>query len=426
MNVLVIGNGAREHAITWKLRQSSKVENLFVAPGNAGTAELAYNIAVSVTDLEGLVEAATKHQVDLTVIGPETPLSEGLADLFQQKKLPVFGPTQGASRIETSKVFAKQLMKEYGIPTAKAQIFSDYDAAKAYLENMPLPVVVKANGLASGKGVTVCYNRQEALGAAYDCLEARAFGSAGEQILVEECLTGSEVSVFAFTDGVHISPLVAACDYKRAQDGDLGPNTGGMGSYSPPPFWTDRLAEQVMTLIMRPAIQALSDYGTPFQGILYAGLMLTEHGPKVIEFNCRLGDPEAQVILPRLVGDLIDPLLAVTTGTLNDCVIDWTPEAYVGVVAASGGYPGKFHTGYPIHGLGNLTPNTLVFHAATQIGPEGGTVITDGGRILTIVAGDNTLEHARQRVYTELHRINFQDIYYRTDIAVALGREDQK
>lgn len=426
MNVFIIGNGAREHALAWKLRQSPQVGSLFVAPGNAGTAEIATNITVSVTDVAGLVQAGTQLEAGLTVIGPETPLAEGLANLFQEKGLTVFGPTQEAARIETSKVFAKKLMQEYEIPTAKAEIFSDYHAAKTYLERTSLPVVVKADGLASGKGVTVCYERQEALRAAYDCMKARVFGSAGDQILVEECLTGSEVSVFAFTDGIYISPLVAACDYKRAQDGGLGPNTGGMGSYSPPHFWTDHLAEQVTAKIMRPAIQALNDYGSPFKGILYAGLMVNENGPAVIEFNCRLGDPEAQVILPRLKGDLINPLLAVATGTLRDCPIDWTQEAYVGVVAASGGYPGRFYTGFPISGVQDVASNTLVFHAATRIESPNGTIVTDGGRVLTIVAGDITVERARERVYTELKRISFQGIYYRMDIATTLEKESHE
>ena len=421
MNVLLVGGGGREHAIAWKLRQSPQVERLLVAPGNPGTAELATNLPILPTEEEALVRAARNHRVELTVIGPEAPLALGLADRFQQEGLAVIGPTQRAARIETSKSFAKSLMQEHGVPTAKAQVFSSYREAKALLETAPLPLVIKADGLAAGKGVTVCYSREEALQAAHNCMEARIFGAAGERILVEECLTGPEVSVFAFTDGTHISPLVAACDYKRALDGDLGPNTGGVGSYSPPPFWTTDLAHEVTERIMRPAIDALAAGGSPYRGILYASLMLTAEGPMVIEYNCRLGDPEAQVILPRLTGDLMEPFMGVVNGTLDRCSVGWSSEACVGVVAVSAGYPGDYRTGYPIHGLEGLEPDALVFQAETQADGDGPSLVTDGGRVLTVVARAATLEQARQKVYTNLRQISFQGIQYRGDIAAGVA-----
>ena len=421
MNVLVIGNGAREHAIIWKLRQSPRVDRLLVAPGNPGTAELADNLPIPSTELDALAQAAREHKVGLTVIGPEAPLALGIADLFQQEGLPVVGPTQRAVRIETSKVFAKELMQMHGVPTAEARVFSDYHVARRYLETASLPLVVKADGLTAGKGVTVCHSREEALQAAYNCMEARIFGAAGECILVEECLTGPEISVFAFTDGAHISPLVAACDYKRILDGDLGPNTGGMGSYSPPPLWSADLAQRVMERIMRPVIQALADRGSPYRGILYAALMLTDEGPVVIEYNGRLGDPEAQVILPRLASDLIEPLIGVVNGTLDRCTMEWSPEACVGVVAASGGYPGEYRTGYPIHGLERVEPDALIFHAGTQANGDSGVVTTDGGRVLTVAARAATLEQARQKAYTNLRRISFQGLQYRGDIAAGVA-----
>ena len=425
MNVLVIGNGGREHAIAWKLRQSPKVDLLFVAPGNAGTAQLGENIPLAATEVDALVSWASQRQVELIVVGPEAPLALGVVDRFQEAGLAVVGPTQAAARIESSKLFAKRLMQEHGIPTARAETFSSYAEARRYVEGAPVPLVIKADGLAAGKGVTVCQGRQEALAALHDCMGARLFGAAGDLVLVEECLTGREVSVFAFTDGRHISPLVAACDYKRAQDGDRGPNTGGMGAYTSPSFWTDELADRVMETIMRPTVEALARDGSPFTGVLYAGLMLTDDGPKVLEFNCRLGDPETQVVLPRLKTDFLEVLSGIAGGTLDRVPMAWSDEACVGVVAASGGYPGEYQTGYPIEGLDLLDPGAVVFHAGTRApdGADAGRALptTDGGRVLAVVARGATLEEARASVYTNLARISFHGIHYRRDIAAGVN-----
>ncbi|MSQ40310.1 MAG: phosphoribosylamine--glycine ligase [Dehalococcoidia bacterium] len=417
MRVLVVGSGAREHAIAWKLRQSTRLSQMFVAPGNAGTASIAQNLPVPSADVEALAQAAREHRVDLTIVGPEVPLAEGIVDLFRSQGLAVFGPTKAAARIESSKVFSKALMQKHGIPTAEAQVFSSYEAARRYVMKHELPLVVKADGLAAGKGVFVCHSREEALEALHQCMEARAFGSAGDQVLVEECLQGREVSVFAFTDGTHLSPLVAACDYKRVGDGDQGPNTGGMGSYSPPEFWTDGLEAKVRATIMEPTVRAMAQEECPYQGVLYAGLMMTQEGPKVIEFNCRLGDPEAQVLLPRLKTDLLDLCLAVLEGRLQEVAVEWSREACVGVVLASQGYPADYPRGFPIDGLQDLDQNLVVFHAGTKL-RDGGQAVTDGGRVLTVTALGRTLEEARQRVYRNVGRIQFEGAHYRRDIAV--------
>ncbi len=416
MRVLVVGSGAREHAIAWKLRQSARLSHLFVAPGNAGTASIAENLPTSASDMEGLARTAREHQVDLTIVGPEAPLAQGIVDLFRAQGLAVFGPTKAAARIEASKVFSKSLMQRHGIPTAAAQVFSSYEAARRYVMKHELPLVVKADGLAAGKGVFVCHTQEEALEALHECMEARAFGLAGDQVLVEECLQGREVSVFSFTDGTHLSPLVAACDYKRVGDGERGPNTGGMGSYSPPEFWTARLAEQVRVTIMEPTVRAMAQEGYPYQGVLYAGLMMTQEGPKVIEFNCRLGDPETQALLPRLKTDLLELCLAVLDGRLQELPVKWSPEACVGVVMASQGYPGNYPRGVSIQGLERGDKDGVVFHAGTKPAAAG-QVVTDGGRVLTVTALGATLEEARQRVYRNVERISFEGAHYRRDIA---------
>ncbi|MBI2935756.1 MAG: phosphoribosylamine--glycine ligase [Chloroflexi bacterium] len=426
MNILVVGGGGREHAIAWKLRQSPRVDRLFVAPGNAGTARLGTNLNIAPTDVNALAEAARSLGIDLTVVGPEAPLAEGIVDRFQELGLPIFGPTRAAARIESSKAFAKHLMNNYGIPTAQGRVFSDCATAKRYVEQAPLPLVVKADGLAAGKGVTVCRRREEAVKAIHDAMERKVFGAAGERVLIEECLEGPEVSVFAFTDGVHLSPLVAACDYKRVFDGDRGPNTGGMGSYSPPEFWTPALAQQVLTTIMEPAVQAMAAEGCPYRGVLYGGLMLTTDGPKVLEFNCRLGDPECQVIMPRLTTDLVEVIFATLNGTLERCPVEWENGPCVGVVIASGGYPGEYKKGYAIRGLQNLEQELVVFHSGTKLLEDGisgkSTVATDGGRVLTVAALGRSLREARSKVYRGLQRLSFEEMHYRTDIAArAIG-----
>lgn len=420
MRVLVVGSGAREHAIAWKLRQSTRLSQMFVAPGNAGTASIAQNLPVPSADVEALAQAAREHRVDLTIVGPEVPLAEGIVDLFRSQGLAVFGPTKAAARIESSKVFSKALMQKHGIPTAEAQVFSSYEAARRYVMKHELPLVVKADGLAAGKGVFVCHSREEALEALHQCMEARAFGSAGDQVLVEECLQGREVSVFAFTDGTHLSPLVAACDYKRVGDGDQGPNTGGMGSYSPPEFLDDDLMEKVNVTVFKPVLKALSDAGTPYRGLLYAGLMIENGEPKVIEFNCRMGDPETQVILPRMESDLLDVIEAVVVGTLAGVTPVWRKEACVGVVMASRGYPGQYQTGKPIRGLERIPPEAVVFHSGTRL--EGGVPVTAGGRVLTVTALGDDLDEARRRAYSALSHINFEGATFRHDIAAQLSR----
>ena len=421
MKVLLVGSGAREHAIAWKLRQSPGLSELYVAPGNAGTATIAQNLSIPTSDLQGLARAAHEYQVDLTIVGPDAPLADGIADLFHSQGLAVFGPNQAAARIESSKVFAKELMQRHSIPTASAEVFTSYERARQYLVSRTPPLVVKADGLAAGKGVTVCATQEEALEALYQSLEARVFGEAGDRVLVEECLWGREVSAFAFTDGKSLSPLVAACDYKRVREGNEGPNTGGMGSYSPPEFWDEVLERQVRERIMEPTVRALAQEGHPYQGVLYAGLMVTNDGPQVLEFNARLGDPETQVLLPRLKTDLLEVALAVVSRSLDQVAIEWTPEACVGVVMASGGYPGEYPKGLPVEGLAGLDREVLTFHAGTRALPteseEGLQVVTDGGRVVTVAALGYTLEEARQRVYENIGRIRFSGAHYRRDIA---------
>jgi phosphoribosylamine--glycine ligase len=421
VKVLVVGNGAREHAIAWKLRQSPLVDALYVAPGNAGTAAIATNIDVMASDIEGQAKAARQYGIDLTVVGPEGPLAKGIVDFFEKHGLAVFGPNRDAARIESSKVFAKELMSKYGIPTGKAEVFDSYAVACRYVKSQAFPLVVKADGLAAGKGVTVAKTEEEAVQALHECLVDRVFGEAGDQVLVEECLVGREVSVFAFTDGESISPMVAACDYKRVYDGDAGPNTGGMGSYSPPPFWTTELEREVYEKIMEPTVRAMAQEGCPYKGVLYGGLMLTSYGPQVIEFNCRLGDPETQVILPRLRTDLVEILMAVANRTLNKTSIAWDTETCVGVTMASGGYPGSYATGIPISGLSQAESHSLVFHGGTRHKHgEGSVPLTDGGRVLTVIGKGHNIEKARERAYEGIALIHFQDKFYRSDIATGI------
>jgi len=420
MNLLVIGSGAREHAIAWRLSSSPQVDRLFMVPGNAGTASIGTNLPASLGDLEGLARLAVAHSIDLTVVGPEVPLANGIVDLFGELGLTIFGPTKAAAQIESSKAFAKELMRAYSVPCPDFRVFHDYHDAYSFLSRHKGPVVVKADGLAAGKGALVCQGKEEALEALYDCMVARAFGTAGDTVVVEEYLEGREVSAFAFSDGEHLSPLVAACDYKRSLDGDAGPNTGGLGSYTPPEFWTPQLADCVRQEIMAPVVRALAEKETPYRGLLYAGLMATRDGPKVLEFNCRFGDPEAQVILPLLKTDLVDVLMASIQGEVDRLSIEWEQGGCVGVVMASGGYPGEYTKGLPISGLQDVDSDVLVFHAGTRLADTLGErqVLTDGGRVLTVVGRGVTLSQARGRVYDNIQRIHFQDAYYRKDIAL--------
>ena len=415
MKVLVIGGGAREHAIAWKLSSSPQVTEVFTAPGNAGTAQLGSNLDISATDVQGLVDAVKQYGVDLAIVGPETSLDAGVVDRFRAEGLAIAGPTQAAARIETSKAFAKDLMQKYGIPTGKAEFFTSYEDAVRYVNQTSGPLVVKADGLTGGKGVTVCQTQDEVLQALRAAMEEQVFGSSGKHVLIEEFLTGQEISVFTFTDGFHLSPLVAACDYKRIRDGEQGPNTGGMGSYSPPRVWDDALSAQVMTEIMAPTIKALAAEGCPFQGVLYGGIILTPEGPKVIEFNARWGDPETQTVLPRLDSDLVDAYLATIDGTVDHSTIEWSEDVCVGVVVASAGYPGDYETGFPIDGLDTIDEGVSVFHAGTQ--PQKGVPTTSGGRVVTVSAMGASLEQARERAYNNVARIAFKGAQYRNDIA---------
>jgi phosphoribosylamine--glycine ligase len=416
LKVLVIGGGAREHALAWKIAQSRKVKELYVAPGNAGTASIARNLNIKPNDMEALAKAAQDFNIDLTVVGPEAPLAAGIVDYFEGAGMPIFGPTKAATQIESSKVFAKKLMHKYAIPCPNGVTFSNYSEAREYLNSQPVPIVVKADGLAAGKGVTVAPSRDEAQKALSDIMKAKVFGSAGDSVVIEECITGKEVSLLVFTDGKTVIPMVPACDYKRVFDNDQGPNTGGMGSYSPPGFFNTQLTRQVIEIVLEPAVKAMASEGMPYRGVLYAGLMIASDGLRVLEFNARFGDPETQAILPRLQTDLMDILLAIVDNRLSEVTVEWHDKACVGVVMASGGYPGNYSAGFPVTGLDKLDKEIMVFHAGTKLG-ENSQIYTDGGRVLTVTATGKTMAEARTKVYQNLPRIHFDGCHYRKDIA---------
>ncbi|MFC1941753.1 phosphoribosylamine--glycine ligase [Chloroflexota bacterium] len=414
--MLVVGGGAREHTLVWKLALSPKVKEIYVAPGNAGTSRLAQNLDIKAEDIESLLKAALDLKIDLTVVGPEIPLSRGISDLFLANGLAVFGATGVAAEIESSKIFSKDLMQRHGIPCARSVGFSDYKQANEYVLKQTAPIVVKADGLAAGKGVIMAGSVSEAQEALKSLMEDKTLGSAADKVLIEEYLTGREMSYFVFSDSHTVIPMVPACDYKRIYDGDQGPNTGGMGSYSPPQFFSQALDNIAMETIMKPTILAMADENRPYKGVLYGGLMITNNMPKVLEFNARFGDPETQVVLPRLKTDLVDIMLAVIDDKLDQVAIEWSEEACVGVVLASGGYPGSYRTGFSISGIDEVDKGVLVFHAGTKTGPDG-QVLTDSGRVLTVVATGKNLEEAREKVYNNVSRIHFEGCYYRKDIA---------
>jgi len=416
LQILVIGGGAREHTLVWKLARSPKVKEIFAAPGNAGTALVARNLDIKPTDFESLAKAARKNRIDLTIVGPEAPLAAGIVDYFQNTGIPVFGPTKLAAEIESSKVFARELMQKYAIPGARGTSFSEYAKAREYLKQQTPPLVVKADGLAAGKGVTVADSIPPALDFLQRVMEEKAFGTAGDRVIIEERLMGREMSSIAFTDGKTVIPMVAACDYKPAYDGDLGPNTGGMGSFSPPYFATPELYREVSETILKPTVAAMAKEGRPYTGVLYGGLMITTAGPKALEFNARFGDPETQVTLPLLKTDLVDIMLGVINGELDRIKVEWSDDACVGVVMASGGYPAGYQTGFPITGLDALDKDIMVFHAGTRL--DSGRVVTSGGRVLSVVATGKTLNEAREKVYNNITRINFEGCHYRNDIGV--------
>lgn len=413
MKVLVVGSGGREHTLVWKLSQSPRVKKIYCAPGNAGISSLAECVPIDALELERLRDFALAQNIDLTVVGPEAPLVAGIVDLFAEAGLKAFGPSRAAARLEGSKSFAKQLMAKYGIPTGAFQTFTDPEAAKAYIRQLGTPCVVKADGLAAGKGVVVAQEPEEAI-RAVDHLTA-GNKEAAATLLVEEFLRGEEITVMAFTDGETVKPMVWAQDHKRVYDGDQGPNTGGMGAYSPTGLETPALKEQIYREILVPTIQAMANEGQPFKGILYAGLILTPEGPKVLEYNARFGDPECQVVLPRLKTDLVAVMEAVLAGKLAQLDLDWTGDAAACVVLASGGYPGKYETGYPITGLNALPEGVTVFHAGTA--RDRGQVVTAGGRVLAVTGLGTDLAQAVAKAYAGVDQIRFANRHCRLDIA---------
>ncbi|WP_141430370.1 phosphoribosylamine--glycine ligase [Bacillus sp. 03113] len=412
MNVLVVGRGGREHAICTKVKESPKVDTVFVAPGNAGMTDVAERIAIDETEQEKLIDFALTNQIGLTIIGPEVPLLQGLSDRFAEAGLKVFGPKQKAAEIEGSKSFAKDLMQKYQIPTAEYAVFSKYEDAKAYIEEKGAPIVIKADGLAAGKGVTVAMTLEEALNSIKEMLLDAKFGDASATVVVEEFLAGEEFSLMAFVNGETVIPLEIAQDHKRAYDGDQGPNTGGMGAYSPVPHIGDESVQIAIETILKPTAKAMIEEGRTFTGILYAGLIKTDKGPKVIEFNARLGDPETQVVLPRMKSDLVEVIEEILDGKVPE--IKWYDEAMLGVVVASKGYPEAYEKGAVLSGLENIE-NAYVFHAGTQKN-EQGEFVTDGGRVLLAAAKAKSLKDAQAKVYAELEYLQCDGVFYRKDI----------
>lgn len=413
MKVLVIGRGGREHAICQKVKESPLVSQVFVAPGNAGMADAAALVPIQESDQTALIHFAKTHNVDLIIIGPEAPLLEGLGDRFREVDLRVFGPSKAAAVIEGSKSFAKDLMVKYGIPTGEYGVFSNYEDAKAYLYRKGAPIVVKADGLAAGKGVVVAKTILEAEEAIREMLLEKKFGEASAKVVLEEFLEGEEISLMALVHGETVIPLETAQDHKRAYEGDRGPNTGGMGAYSPVPHINSEIVKEAIDSILKPTAKALVKEGRPFSGVLYGGLIITETGPKVIEFNARFGDPETQVVLPRMKSDLVEVILRLLEGDTPEIV--WENEAMLGVVVASKGYPNQCETGAVLHGLADLSPDVFVFHSGTAKNDEG-QYVTHGGRVFLIAAKGNTIKEAQGTVYSELEKVQCDGIFYRKDI----------
>jgi len=416
MRVLVVGGGGREHALVWKIVQSPKVSKVYCAPGNAGISEQATLVPIQANDLNGLLEFALKEKIDLTVVGPEDPLTRGIVDLFESKGLLIFGANKKAAEIEGSKAFAKEMMKKYRIPTAFYEIFDNRDEAVRYIRNQGAPIVVKADGLAAGKGVIVCKTVEEAIHSVDQIMVEKMFGNAGNRVVVEEYLVGEEASYLAFTDGKTILPLASSQDHKAILDGDQGPNTGGMGAYSPAPVVTDEVHEKIIEKILRPIIYGMGEEGRPYQGVLYAGLMIHEGHPKVLEFNARFGDPETQPALMRMKGDIVPILEACMQGTLSRHRIEWDKRASVCVVLASQGYPGDYEKGKIIEGLKEVSQmeKVFVFHAGTIL--KDGQVLTNGGRVLGVTGLGEDISRAIERTYQAVKKISWEGVYYRTDI----------
>lgn len=418
MKILVIGGGGREHTLVWKISQSSLVEKIYCAPGNGGIAKLAECVDIGATDIDNLVKFAQEKRIDLTVVAPDDPLVLGAVDAFQAKGLRAFGPDKDAAIIEGSKVFSKNLMKKYGIPTAAYEVFDDSQKAIEYLHEVSFPVVIKAEGLALGKGVIIARNYDESVEAVKEIMEDKKFGEAGNRVVVEEFLVGQEISVLSFTDGDTIVPMVSAQDHKRVYDNDEGLNTGGMGTFSPSRIYTPELAEYCMKHIYKPTIDAMKMEGRKFKGILYFGLILTDDGVKVLEYNARFGDPETQVVIPRLKNDLVEIFNAIIDERLSEISIKWDNNAAVCVVMASGGYPVKYEKGYPIEGIeeAEAMDDITVFHAGTRW--EGNHFVTAGGRVLGVTALGAGLDEAIQKAYQGVHKISFKDMHYRRDIGI--------
>ena len=415
MKVLVIGGGGREHAIVHALKKSPKVDHIWCAPGNGGIAQEAECVEIKATDIDGVVAFAKAQRPDLVMVAPDDPLALGMVDALEEAGIRAFGPRKNAAVIEGSKSFAKELMKKYGIPTASYAVFEDSTAAIDYIRRNGAPIVVKADGLALGKGVTVAMTEEEAVAAVRDAIDGHAFGGAGARVVIEEYLTGPEVSVLAFVDGKHLKTMPSAQDHKRAYDGDAGPNTGGMGAFSPSRFYTEEIAAVCMETIFQPTVAAMAKEGRPFKGVLYFGLMLTPKGPKVIEYNARFGDPETQAVLSRLETDLFDIFNAVIDEKLDEIEIHWADNAACCVCMASGGYPKAYEKGKEITGLAEVK-DSFVFHAGTAV--RGGTFVTSGGRVLGVTAVAPTLEEAIRKAYADVEKIHFEAAHYRRDIGV--------
>jgi len=416
MKILVVGGGGREHALVWKIAQSPRVTKIYCAPGNAGISEQATLVPIKASDLNGLLEFALKEEIDLTIVGPEEPLTKGIVDLFESKGLSIFGSNQRAAKIEGSKAFAKEMMKKYCIPTASYEIFDDHKEAIAYIRRHGTPIVVKADGLAAGKGVIVCKTVEEAIQSIERIMVDKIFGEAGNRVVVEECLVGEEASYIAFTDGKVILPMASSQDHKPIFDRDEGPNTGGMGAYSPAPVVTDQVHEKILERILRPIIQGMGEEGRPYKGVLYAGLMIHDGHPEALEFNARFGDPETQPVLMRMKGDILPILEACIKGNLSQYQIEWDSRASVCVVMTSKGYPGDYEKGKTIHGLKEVSQmkDVFVFHAGTAL--KDGQVITNGGRVLGVTGLGEDISRAIKKTYQAVKKISWDGVHYRKDI----------
>ncbi len=423
MKVFVVGSGGREHTLVWKIAQSPAVEKVFCAPGNGGIREQAECVDIAATDIDGLADFAEKENVDLTVVGPEAPLARGIADEFQRRELRIFGPSKAATQTEASKVFAKEMMVKYDIPTGRHAVFADAQEALAHIRQREAPMVVKVDGLAAGKGVIVCRTKEDAERAVHRIMVKKDFGAAGERLIVEDCLVGEEASLLAFTDGVTVVPMDSAQDHKPVYDNDEGPNTGGMGAYSPAPVVTPEIYRRISEEVLTRMVRGVRAEGIEYKGVLYAGLMITDEGPKVLEFNARFGDPEMQALMPRLENDLVEVMNAVIDGRLSEIQLKWNPASAVCVVMASGGYPGAYEKGKVITGLDSLPADGVhVFHAGTKR-LDDGRIVTNGGRVLGVTGLGRTIAEAIETTYEAVRKVHFDGAHYRTDIgAKALTR----